>query len=102
MYPVSKWLVVVTVVLLVLSAVPGTAAAVGDTNTVVTVGPPDGRAADAPTDVTGEIILGEDRDMAAGGGATGTITVTVERPAAAPKERLPNGRRIVREVGQKK
>ena len=101
MNSLPRIIVVLTAVLVVLAGLPGVVGAVDDTSTVIAVGPPDDRATASPTDVSGELILGEDRDMAAADGATGTITVTIERPAAAPKNGLPNGRKIVREVGKK-
>ena len=94
----SRVVVVLTIAIVVLSGLPGV---VGASEAVVPVGPPDEHSRASPTDVTGEIILGEDRDMAAAGGATGTITVIVEQPAAARGEGLSKGRVIVRDVGRK-
>lgn len=74
----------------------------GEARTILaTPGPPTDRS--PVTDVTGEIILEEGREMGTPT-VSGTITITTTLPDPVPEDKvnLPNGRRIIREVGAKK
>ena len=93
-------LVVAFAVLVSVFAVP-VAASDGEARTVLaTPGPSDDHEARGAADVTGEIILGEDRDHVEPG-VSGTITIVVDLPDQAAEAASPDGRKIVREVGKK-
>lgn len=103
-------IVVVCAVLLASTAAPVSAAPTdttereGEARTVLaTPGQPSDRDADHTTDVTGEIILEEGRETGTPT-VSGTITITTNLPENVPEDNvnLPNGRKIIREVGQKK
>ena len=100
-------LLIVFAVLLGSLAVPVSAAPTeptdsdGEARTVIaTPGGPTDRAADRPADVTGEIVLDDGRDTRSESGASGTITISIDTPEEASNG-LPDGRRIIREVGSK-
>jgi hypothetical protein len=99
-------LIVVCAVLLAGTAAPVSAAPTdttdrgGEARTVLaTPGPPGDRGGDHTTDVSGEIVLGEDRETATPT-VRGTIIITVQVPENARGNHF-NGKRIVREVGNK-
>ena len=101
-------LVVVFTIVAVAFAGPVSAAPTdrdGEARTIIaTPGQPTDQVGERTTQVTGEIILGEDRDEPASNGASGTITIDISVPESVPEsnDKAPDGRKIVREVGHKK